>query len=46
MLILFAPGAPRERYFLELAAIRDSGRILSDDEWTNFLAAHDQYSVV
>jgi mannose-6-phosphate isomerase-like protein (cupin superfamily) len=45
MLILFAPGAPRERYFRELAVIRDSGRTLTDDEWTAFLAAHDQYSV-
>jgi mannose-6-phosphate isomerase-like protein (cupin superfamily) len=43
MLILFAPGAPREKYFRELAAIRDSGRTLTDDEWTAFLAQHDQY---
>ena len=43
MLILFAPGAPRENYFRELAAIRDSGRTLTDDEWTEFLAMHDQY---
>ena len=26
MLILFGPGAPREQYFRELAAIRDNGR--------------------
>jgi len=45
MLILFAPGPPRERYFLELAEIRESGRSLSDEEWTEFLARHDQYSV-
>ena len=43
MLILFAPGAPREKYFRELAAIRDSGRSLTEDEWTDFLAQHDQY---
>ena len=43
MLILFAPGAPREAYFRELAAIRESGRTLTDDEWTAFLAEHDQY---
>ena len=43
MLILFAPGAPRERYFQELAAIRESGRSLTEDEWTDFLAQHDQY---
>src|SRR5690242_5439898 len=44
MLILFAPGAPREKYFRELAAIRDTGRTLTDDEWTGFSAQHDQYS--
>jgi mannose-6-phosphate isomerase-like protein (cupin superfamily) len=43
MLILFAPGAPRERYFRELAAIRASGRTFTDDEWADFLASHDQY---
>jgi mannose-6-phosphate isomerase-like protein (cupin superfamily) len=45
MLILFAPGAPRERYFQELAEIRHSGRSMSDEEWAEFLARHDQYSV-
>ena len=45
MLIVFAPGAPRENYFRELAAIRDSGRTMSGDEWAAFLAEHDQYSV-
>jgi mannose-6-phosphate isomerase-like protein (cupin superfamily) len=44
MLILFAPGAPREDYFRELAEIRHSGRTLTEDEWTEFLAQHDQYS--
>jgi len=43
MLILFAPGAPRERYFQELAEIRHAGRSLSYDEWTEFFAEHDQY---
>jgi mannose-6-phosphate isomerase-like protein (cupin superfamily) len=43
MLILFAPGAPREKYFQELAEIRHSGRTLTEDEWTEFLAQHDQY---
>jgi mannose-6-phosphate isomerase-like protein (cupin superfamily) len=43
MLILFAPGAPRERHFRELAAIRESGRSLTGDEWTDFFAQHDQY---
>jgi len=45
MLILFAPGPPRERYFLELAEIRETGRVLSDEECTEFLARHDQYAV-
>jgi quercetin dioxygenase-like cupin family protein len=45
MLILFAPGIPRERYFLELAEIATSGRELSQEEYTEFLAGHDQYMV-
>ncbi|MGH2731226.1 MAG: cupin domain-containing protein [Actinomycetota bacterium] len=45
MLILFAPGPPRERYFEELAAIIESGRQLSDEEWTELYARHDQYMV-
>jgi quercetin dioxygenase-like cupin family protein len=44
MLILFAPGAPREKYFRELAAVRAEGRQFSQDEWAEFLARHDQYS--
>ena len=43
MLILFAPGPPREKYFRELGEIRATGRELTDDEWTEFLARHDQY---
>jgi mannose-6-phosphate isomerase-like protein (cupin superfamily) len=45
MLILFAPGAPRERYFDGLAEIITSGRQLSDEEWTEFYADNDQYMV-
>jgi quercetin dioxygenase-like cupin family protein len=45
MLILFAPGAPREKYFLETAEIARSGQQLSDEERTEFLARHDQYMV-
>jgi quercetin dioxygenase-like cupin family protein len=45
MLILFAPGPPRERYFIELAEIAASGRELSPEEYTEFLAGHDQYMV-
>ena len=45
MLILFAPGAPRERYFEELAEISSSGRQLTDEEWTELYARNDQYMV-
>ncbi|ACU74519.1 Cupin 2 conserved barrel domain protein [Catenulispora acidiphila DSM 44928] len=43
MLVLFAPGAPREPYFEELAAIRGEGRELSPQEWTELYARHDQF---
>lgn len=43
MLVLFAPGAPREAYFEELAAISASGRQLSPQEWTELYNRHDQY---
>ncbi|HEX5589523.1 MAG TPA: cupin domain-containing protein [Candidatus Limnocylindrales bacterium] len=42
MLILFAPGAPRERFFEELAEIGASGRELSEEEWAEVYARHDQ----
>jgi mannose-6-phosphate isomerase-like protein (cupin superfamily) len=45
MLILFAPGRARERYFRALAEIGESGRQLSDAQMTAFLAEHDQYMV-
>jgi mannose-6-phosphate isomerase-like protein (cupin superfamily) len=45
MLILFAPGAPRERYFEELAEIGASGRELSQEEWAEVYARHDQTMV-
>jgi len=45
MLILFAPGAPRERYFEELAEIGASGRELSQEEWAELYARHDQTMV-
>jgi mannose-6-phosphate isomerase-like protein (cupin superfamily) len=45
MLMLFSPGAPRERYFQELAEIARSGRKLSQDEWTELYARHDQTMV-
>ena len=43
MLILFAPGPPREEYFSELAEIRSAGRTLTDEEWIEVWARHDQY---
>ena len=43
MLLLFAPGAPRERYFEELAERALSGRPLPDEERIEFLRRHDQY---
>ena len=46
MLIVFAPGLPRERYFAEVAEIEASGRTLSRDEWTELYARHDQYRAV
>jgi len=43
MLLLFAPGAPRERYFEELAERARSGRPFSNEERIEFLHRHDQY---
>jgi quercetin dioxygenase-like cupin family protein len=43
MLILFAPGIAREPYFEALAEIRESGRTLSEEEWVELWARHDQY---
>src|SRR5215475_2261240 len=40
---LYAPGQPREEYFRELAAIAAEGRTLTEDEWTDLFARHDQY---
>lgn len=45
MLLLFAPGAPRERYFEDLAEIVASGRELDEAEWTEFYREHDQFMV-
>ncbi len=41
MLILFAPGAPREAYFEGLAGLRS----LSDEERAHFFVRHDTYWV-
>src|SRR2546426_12043388 len=45
MLILFAPGAPREAYFEALAKIAASGRQLSDEEWIDLGRRHDNYFI-
>jgi len=45
MLILFAPGAPRELYFQELAEIGASGREPSQEEWAEVYARYDQTMV-
>lgn len=45
MLVLFAPGTARERYFIQTEEIRTSGRKLSARQWTELWARHDQYMV-
>ena len=43
MLLLFAPGAPRETYFEANAARAAAGADLPEDEMLAFLRAHDQH---
>jgi len=43
MLLLFAPGAPREGYFEGLAEMATSGRQLSDEEQMEFFLRHDNH---
>ena len=45
MLILFAPGLPRENFFQELKEINSSNSKLSPEAWANFYARHDQFMV-
>jgi mannose-6-phosphate isomerase-like protein (cupin superfamily) len=42
MLILFAPGAPREAYF-EALAEKAAGRQFSNEEWKDLCIQHDNY---
>lgn len=42
MLILFAPGAPREDYFETLARVAE-GLVLDDDDKTEFYLRHDTH---
>ncbi|WP_447600356.1 cupin domain-containing protein [Nitrospira sp. Nam80] len=44
MLLLFAPGAPREGYF-EALAEKAAGRRFSDDEWQDLCRRHDNYFI-
>ncbi|WHZ16108.1 MAG: hypothetical protein OJF52_002957 [Nitrospira sp.] len=44
MLILFAPGAPREGYF-EALAEKAAGRRFSDEEWKAICLRHDNHFV-
>ena len=44
MLLLFAPGAPREGYF-EALAERAAGRQFSDEEWLELCRRHDNYFI-
>lgn len=43
MLILFAPGAPREGYFETLTAVGQGKRTLTEEEWAEFYLYHDNY---
>lgn len=45
MLLHFAPGAPREGYFEELAELTRTGRRLTPEEWSDLYLRHDQYMV-
>ncbi len=42
MLLLFAPGAPREDYFETLADVA-RGKQLSEKEWADFYLRHDNH---
>ena len=45
MLILFAPGAPREPYFEGLASLAAGGERPTDDDMAEFYRVHDTYWV-
>jgi hypothetical protein len=45
MLLLFAPGAPREPYFQALADAAASGKPLSAGDIASLYAEHDTYMV-
>jgi mannose-6-phosphate isomerase-like protein (cupin superfamily) len=43
MLILFAPGAPREEYFETIAENAKTGHRPTPEEWEEFCLRHDTY---
>ncbi|MGH9245299.1 MAG: cupin domain-containing protein [Acidimicrobiales bacterium] len=43
MLILFAPGAPREGYFEGLVELAASGHLPAEEDWAEFCLRHDTY---
>jgi hypothetical protein len=45
MLLLFAPGAPREEYFETLAEVAQGRRVLTGEERTAFMLRHDNFWV-
>jgi mannose-6-phosphate isomerase-like protein (cupin superfamily) len=45
MLLLFAPGAPREGYFEALADLASGRRQFTPEEWTALCEHHDNYFV-
>jgi quercetin dioxygenase-like cupin family protein len=45
MLILFAPGIAREKYFQELAENRRTGRVLTETERADLFTRHDQVNL-
>ena len=45
MLMMSTPGVRREDYFAELQEVFESGRQLSEQEWTELYSRHDQVMV-
>src|SRR5262249_38723849 len=45
MVLLFAPGAPREAYFEFLDEVARGGRQPTEREWADFYVRHDTYWV-
>jgi mannose-6-phosphate isomerase-like protein (cupin superfamily) len=43
LIMLSAPGAPREDYFAEIAEIVSAQRTMTREDWQELWARHDQY---